>query len=102
MIDKGTAEYARNHNHVGLLWGGKAREFQCIICFDPAVAWSHLWRTHPDKTNPYNYVPMCQRDHDDYDYELHADIGRAVMYDNNPSRWAGRRRIDTEDSDALT
>jgi hypothetical protein len=59
-------DYQRNHVRVKRQWG-KASDWQCILCFDRAHDWAHLWRTHPDPYNPDGYVPMCRQDHVDYD-----------------------------------
>jgi hypothetical protein len=63
-----TDEYLRNHRRVVKV-RGKASEYQCLLCFDWAECWAHLWRTHPDKTNVWNYEAMCWQDHNDYDYD---------------------------------
>lgn len=65
-------EYARNHKRVNRLFG-RASNYQCLLCFDPADQWAHLWRTHPDAADPHSYVPMCTRDHTDYDREQRRD-----------------------------
>lgn len=67
-----TEDYRRNHARVIRAFG-KASGYQCTLCFNRAQSWAHLWRTHPDKTDPYGYVPMCWKDHYDYDKELHAE-----------------------------
>jgi hypothetical protein len=61
-----TPEYQRNHARVRRE-RGKASEYQCLLCFDLAAEWAHLWRTHPDPTDIWSYEAMCHQDHRDYD-----------------------------------
>lgn len=81
MTPEETREYKRNHARVTRLWGAKASHWQCVLCFDPATAWAHLWRTHPDPTDSYGYAPMCWQDHWDYDHEQRAERSRKQWED---------------------
>jgi len=88
MEDK---EYARNHYRVRAAFG-RASEYQCVLCFDPAVDWSWQWRTHPDPSDPNSYAPLCRADHRDYDFNDHYLLLRRnsdVVYDAE-REWAAR------------
>lgn len=61
-------DYGPNHKRVRKLFG-QAKEYQCWLCFDDAVGWAWLWRTHTDPADPRGYIPLCRMDHDDYDAE---------------------------------
>lgn len=67
--------YQANHVRAKKLFG-PASEYQCLLCFDPAADWAHLWRTHPDPTDPWSYVPMCKQDHTDYDHEARSKASK--------------------------
>lgn len=72
-----------NHDRVKATFG-KASDYQCYLCFARALDWAHLWRTHPDRTDPNSYIPLCRRDHMDYDAEQRNQSEKSLRYWQDP------------------
>jgi NUMOD3 motif len=81
MYNKHHPDYAPNHRRVVKAFG-KANGYQCWLCFDNATGWAWMWRTHRDPANPYSYLPLCRRDHQDYDNELFVPMISAANRGN--------------------
>jgi len=84
-IDDASLSYKGVHTRIAREFG-KASDYQCTDCNNPARYWS--WTHNTDPTNIYNYYPRCSSCHAKYDY---TDEQRAKQSATHKKNWAEGR-----------